>query len=91
VHAVPARLTLVERAPLVVRGRGFRSHELVRVIELTPTRRTLRIRARHDGSFVVQLVSGDRCSAVSVFARGVSGAASLKAPPPPLCPPASTP
>ena len=85
-------LTLVHKAPLVVRGSGFRPHMTVRVIETAPVARTTAVRTSAAGTFIVDLVAGDPCSNVVVHAVGhLGGQASLRIPPGRLCAPAASP
>ena len=81
-----ATLRIVKRAPLTVRGVGFRSNERVRV---TATGRSWRLRATPSGTFVVVIGSGaDRCSQVRVRAVGSGGTQVVKILPAPECAPA---
>jgi hypothetical protein len=85
-------LVLVQKAPLVVRGSGFRPHMPVRVVESAPARRTVEVRTSASGTFIADLVTGDPCSSVVVLAVGhLGGRAFLRIPPGRLCAPAKTP
>ena len=82
-------LVLVRKAPLEVRGSGFRPHMAVRVVETSPAARVVVLRTSSTGTFVAELLAGDPCAAILVRAVGRSGErASLRIPPARLCAPA---
>jgi hypothetical protein len=81
-----AKLQVVRKAPLTVRGQGFRARESVRV---SASGRNWRLRTSSAGTFVLTLGSGDRCNSVRVLAVGSAGSyAVVKALPSPMCAPA---
>ena len=85
-------LVLVTKAPLVVRGSGFRPDMAVRVIESAPAPLTVKVRTSAAGTFVADLLAGDPCSSVVVHAVGhLGGRAFLRVPPRRMCAPAKTP
>ena len=99
-----AYLRLVDRDPLTVQGRAFKSRELVRVVASVPepaqtlgagseiVRKT--VRATATGSFraVFSEISVDRCSLVRVTSVGARGSmAVMKVLPSPMCTPANRP
>jgi hypothetical protein len=98
-----ANLRLVDRDPLTVQGRGFKSRERVRVVaslpesaQKTAASETVRktIRATAAGSFrvVFSEISVDRCSLARVTTVGARGSqADLKVLPSPMCTPARLP
>jgi hypothetical protein len=90
VHALPPTLSIVDRAPLVVRGRGFRPHELVRVSGPTAPR-AIRVRTTASGGFVVTFAGADRCTAIVLAAVGARGDRAVLHLPQPLCAPATSP
>lgn len=68
------RILLVERAPLVVRGTGFRPGERVRVLLLAGSRVSAVTRVSQAGTFVVRFErSVGRCTRFSLLASGSSG------------------
>lgn len=80
-----ASLQIVRKAPLTIRGQGFRARESVRV---SASGRSWRVRATGSGTFVLTLGSGDRCNSVRVLATGSSGSyAVVKVLPSPECAP----
>ena len=80
-------LVLVKRAPLEIRGIGFRPHETVRV---SSGSFHIRVRSSARGLFVVTFPAGDRCSGgARVAAVGSTGERAVLRVPPVLCPPAS--
>ncbi len=82
-------LVLVRKAPLEVRGSGFRPHMAVRVVETSPAARVVVLRTSGTGTFVAELLAGDPCAAILVRAVGSKGGrASLRIPPARLCAPA---
>jgi hypothetical protein len=99
-----AYLRLVDRDPLTVQGRAFKSRERVRVVASVPdagqtmasgsdvVRKT--VRATVTGSFRVAFseITVDRCSLVRVTSVGARGSmAVLKMLPSPMCAPAQSP
>jgi hypothetical protein len=99
-----AYLRLVDRDPLTIQGRAFKSRERVRVVASVPAadqtmtsgselvRKT--VRATVTGSFRVTFseITVDRCSLVRVTSVGARGSmAVLKVLPSPMCTPALTP
>jgi hypothetical protein len=80
-----ASLQIVRKAPLTIRGQGFRARESVRV---SASGRNWRLRANPAGTFVLTMSSGDRCNSVRVLAVGSGGSmAVLKVLPSPECAP----
>jgi len=98
-----SNLRLVDRDPLTVQGRGFKSRERVRVIasvpesaQTTSAAETVRktVRATATGSFraVFSDFSVDRCTLVRVTTVGGQGSrAVLKVLPSPMCTPSLVP
>ena len=99
-----AYLRLVDRDPLTVQGRAFKSRELVRVVASVPeSGKTMAagsdvvrksVRATATGSFrvVFSKVSVDRCSLVRVTSVGARGSmAVMKVLPSPMCTPDNAP
>jgi hypothetical protein len=82
-----ASLRVVERAPLVLRGTGFKPRETVRVRLMAPA--ALRVvRASRAGGFVVRFRGVDRCGGILVVrAAGAQGDHVLLRLPRPQCPP----
>jgi hypothetical protein len=73
-RSVTPRILLVERAPLVVRGAGFRPGERVRVLLLAGSRVTAVTRVSQAGTFVVRFErSVGRCTRFSLLASGSGG------------------
>jgi len=68
-------LALVDRAPIVLRGRSFVPGERVRVTVSTTVRRTRDVRAGSRGGFVVRFTGliVPRCGGLIARARGSSG------------------
>jgi|SRR6266516_3004652 len=68
-------LTLLDRAPIVLRGRSFMPGERVRVTVSTTVRRTRYVYAGSRGGFVVRFTSlvVPRCGGFIARARGSSG------------------
>jgi hypothetical protein len=78
-----ASLQVVRKAPLTIRGQGFRARESVRV---SASGRNWRLRANPAGTFVLTIGSGDRCNSVRVRAVGSGGSmVVLKVLPSPMC------
>jgi hypothetical protein len=91
ISAPPPVVQVVQRAPLVVHGVGFRRGESVRVQVRSGTIQITRSAvASPSGRFDVRFSTAvDRCSAAAVVAVGRSGdRAVVKARPALLCPPA---
>lgn len=87
---VPA-LRLLDRQPLILRGRSFLPRELVQVTVTTDGQRTVkRIRATTTGAFTANFVAVelDRCSGALVVAAGFRGSQARLKVPQPACPPA---
>jgi hypothetical protein len=97
-------LRVVDRDPLTIQGRAFKSRERVRVIASVPdasqtmtsgsevVRKT--VRATVTGSFRVSFseITVDRCSLVRVTSVGARGSmAVMKVLPSPMCAPAQSP
>jgi hypothetical protein len=67
-------LRLTDGAPLTVRGTHFRAGERVRVTAVSLGSTTGRTTAGRGGSFVIRLsIKYNRCSGLTVFARGAKG------------------
>jgi hypothetical protein len=87
---VPA-LRLLDRQPLVLRGRSFLPRELVKVTVTTDAQRSVkRLRATSTGMFTANFVAVelDRCSGMLVVATGSRGSQARLKMPQPACPPA---
>ena len=85
---VPA-LRLLDRQPLVVRGKSFLPRELVRVTVTSDGQRSVkRIRAGAAGGFTAVFVTVvvDRCSGVLAVAAGSRGSQARLKLPQPACP-----
>jgi hypothetical protein len=84
-----ATLTLTDRAPLKLRGRGFLARERVRITVSAPIRKTKRVTASVRGSFVVTFedVVVDRCHRLIASAVGNGGSRASAKLPQPQCPP----
>lgn len=83
-----ATLTLVDRAPLTVRGAGFKARDTVRLTVRGDAVASRTVRATVGGRFVAVFpaIAADRCSLQRVAAIGRSGAhAELKLLPSPAC------
>ena len=86
---VPA-LRLLERQPLVLRGKSFLPRELVRVTVTADGQRSVRrIRASTTGVFTASFISVvlDRCGGVLAVAAGARGSQARLKLPQPACPP----
>lgn len=79
------KLVLFNRAPLEVRGTGFRSKEGVTV---SAVGLRVHVRSSSHGRFVANFRVGDRCSGGRVLAVGSSGDRAALRLAPTLCPPA---
>ena len=99
-----AYLRVVDRDPLTVQGRAFKSRERVRVVASVPesaetmasgseiARKTVRATATGSFRVVFSEMSVDRCSLVRVTSVGARGSmAVLKVLPSPMCTPAHAP
>jgi hypothetical protein len=87
---VPA-LRLLDRQPLVLRGKSFLPRELVKVTVATDAQRSVkRLRATSTGTFTATFVAVelDRCSGMLVVATGSRGSQARLKMPQPACPPA---
>jgi hypothetical protein len=85
---VPA-LRLLDRQPLVLRGKSFLPRELVRVTVTTDGQRSVkRIRASVTGVFTATFpaVALDRCEGVLAVAAGLRGSQARLKLPAPACP-----
>ena len=82
-------LTLLDRAPIVLRGRSFVPGERVRVTVSTTVRRTRDLRAGSRGGFVVRFTGliVPRCGGFIARARGSSGDLATMKIPLPACQP----
>jgi hypothetical protein len=90
----PAMVRIVSQGPLVVRGAHFRSKERVRVTAVASNSLARTVVATRTGSFTVefQALERDRCSGLSVRARGSQGTeATAKLLPQPMCLPQRSP
>jgi hypothetical protein len=87
-----ARLTIVDRSPVVVRGASFRAGEAVRVRAIVRggPRLAKSVVAGRNGVFSARFVSLSlsRCSVVTVQATGARGSRASYTSPRPLCGPA---
>ena len=80
-----ASIQIVRKAPLIIRGQGFRAGERVKV---SASGRNWRLRASPAGTFVLTISSGDRCNSTRVLAVGSGGSqAVVKVLPSPECAP----
>ena len=99
-----AYLRVVDRDPLTVQGRAFKSRERVRVVASVPAsaqtmasgseiaRKTVRATATGSFRVVFSEMSVDRCSLVRVTSVGARGSmAVLKVLPSPMCTPSHSP
>ena len=99
-----AYLRLVDRDPLTVQGRAFKSRERVRVVASVPAsdqtlasgselvRKTVRASATGSFRVVFSEINVDRCSLVRVTSIGARGSlAVLKVLPSPMCTPSHSP
>ncbi len=78
-------LRLITRAPLTVRGSGFRPRSRITVIDGV---QRVRIHSSAQGRFTATFSASDRCSAIRVVATGPNGEHAVLRLPPPMCPPA---
>lgn len=86
---VPA-LRLLDRQPVVLRGKSFLPRELVKVTVTTDGQRTVkRVRAGATGVFTATFTFAlDRCSSAVVTAAGLRGSETTLKVPQPACAPA---
>jgi hypothetical protein len=86
-------LSILDRQPLELRGRGFYSGELVRVTVRTDAVFARSVRARASGAFTVTFAAVDvpRCGGVFATARGRAGSFARLKIPLPACLPATQP
>ena len=84
-----ARLALVRRAPLTIRGTSFASREHVKLVIASKKRITKLLYATAGGSFVVRFpgVRVDRCVGFAAFAIGARGSRATLGLPNVFCPP----
>ena len=84
-----ARLALVRRAPLTIRGTSFASRERVKLILASKKRITKMFYATAGGSFVIRFpgVRVDRCEGFAAFAIGARGSRAALGLPNVYCPP----
>jgi hypothetical protein len=84
-----ADMTVVDRAPLTLRGTGFAANERVRVIVRVARRKQMRLTASRRGSFQAAFrgLSYNRCSGLTAFAFGSRGTRAQLVLPAPVCPP----
>lgn len=84
-----ARLALVQRAPLTIRGTSFASRERVKLILASKKRITKLFYATAGGSFVIRFpgVRVDRCEGFAAFAIGARGSRAALGLPNVYCPP----
>jgi hypothetical protein len=82
VRSVRPALRLTDGAPLTIRGTHFRAGERVRVTAISLGSATRRTSAGPGGSFVMRLaIKYNRCSGLTVIARGNKGSrAAIKRP-----------
>jgi hypothetical protein len=67
-------LQLVDGAPLTIRGVHFRAQESVQLTVSAEGRRLMRTKAGSGGSFLIRVpIRYNRCSGLSVIARGAKG------------------
>jgi hypothetical protein len=84
-------LRLLDRQPVVLRGRIFLPRELVKVTVTAEGQKSVkRIRATATGAFTANFLSVDldRCSGMLVVATGLRGSQAKLKVPQPACPPA---
>jgi hypothetical protein len=88
-----AALTLVDRQPLTVLGRGFKAYERTRVVVVAQTKSQKTVRATSTGRFAVRFATLDvpRCGGVFATARGQAGSFARLKIPLPACLPAASP
>jgi hypothetical protein len=98
-----ANLRLVDRDPLTVQGRAFKSRERVRVVAFLPeseptasgseiVRKTVRATATGSFRVVFSEITVDRCTLVRVTSVGARGSlAVMKVLPSPMCTPSQSP
>jgi hypothetical protein len=88
-----ARLSLVDRQPLTIRGLAFRPYEKTRVVVVAQARTAKTVRATKSGRFTVRFrtVSVPRCGGVFATARGGAGSFARLKIPLPACLPAAQP
>lgn len=88
-----ARLSLVDRQPLTIRGLAFKPYEQTRVVVIARTRTAKTVRATGAGRFTVRFgtVSVPRCGGVFATARGGAGSFARLKIPLPACLPAAVP
>jgi hypothetical protein len=82
ITGVRPALRLTDGAPLTIRGTHFRPGESVRVTAISIGSVTRRTKAGPGGSFVMRLaIKYNRCSGLTVLARGAKGSrAAIKRP-----------
>jgi hypothetical protein len=83
-----AKLRLLDRAPLTLRGAGFKAGERVSVTATASREAVRRVRALASGGFVVTFtgLTAGRCTLVRAVAVGNRGSRTvLKILPPPAC------
>jgi hypothetical protein len=88
-----ARLSLVDRQPLTIRGLAFKPYEKTRVVVVAQTRTAKTVRATKSGRFTVRFrtVAVPRCGGVFATARGGAGSFARLKIPLPACLPAAQP
>ncbi len=88
-----AALTLVDRQPLTIRGRGFQPYERARVVVEAQLRAAKSVRATRAGTFTVRFatVNVPRCGGVFATARGRAGSVARLKIPLPACQPTTQP
>lgn len=73
-NAVRPAIRLTDGAPLTVRGTHFRPRESVRITAISLGSATKRTSAGPSGSFVMRIaIKYNRCSGLTVIARGSKG------------------
>jgi hypothetical protein len=81
------RLRVLDSAPLVVRGTGFKGHELVSVVYRAQARWTRTATASAAGTFTVRFPAAlQLCPPGLLTARGARGSSAVFKPPRTMCP-----
>lgn len=89
IASIHASLSLADRQPVVLKGRGFRPLERVRVTLETRVTRIREVRAGRTGSFAVAFLGTNvpHCGGMFARARGAAGSLATLKIPLPACQP----
>ncbi|HEV8105135.1 MAG TPA: hypothetical protein VGP69_15495 [Gaiellaceae bacterium] len=89
IASIHASLSLADRQPVVLKGRGFRPLERVRVTLETRVTRIREVRAGRTGSFAVTFLGTNvpHCGGMFAHARGAAGSLATLKIPLPACQP----